>query len=69
MARIQIDALVRGPIGSSQKVGEMRVVRMSPHGWAFGIGSRGQQRIMYEFEVIGSPRPMPARRDIPERFR
>lgn len=66
---IQLDALVRGEIGFTARVGEARVYRVSNWGWVAGIDSEGRQVIISSPEVIGEPRPVKDRLDIPERFR
>lgn len=71
VARVQIDSLVRGRFGTSQKSGEMRVFRVQRNGQLCGIDDEGRQHIMDEgnYEVVGAPRPMVARTDIPTRLR
>jgi hypothetical protein len=70
--RLAIDSLVRGTIGQTPDTKrEMRIFRVSSHGWVAGIGAEdGKQHIMYpgNFEVVGEPRPVLQRRDIPRRF-
>lgn len=69
--RVQIDSLVRGRVGSTEKIDEMRVFRITSFGHVAGINGDGNQSIMNagNFEVIGEPRPQNQRRDIPERLR
>lgn len=67
--KLQIDSLVRGKVGSLNTVREMRVYRISAYNWVAGIESdSGRQMIMHAPEVIGPPRPVRARTDIPERL-
>lgn len=68
--KVQIDSLVRGKVGSTNKVRDMRVVSISSFGWVAGIEvDSGAQSIMYDFEVIERPRPLATRNDIPARLR
>lgn len=66
---VPIDTLVRGLKGKTEQVTEARVYRSFSSGWIAGIDGDGKQVIIYEPEVIGDPRPVYARRDIPARFR
>lgn len=70
MVRIQIDSLVRGKLGATDKVDTIRVVHVGPSTLS-GFNADGQQRQIYteNAEVIGDPRPLIARTDIPKRFR
>lgn len=74
--RVQVDALVRGKHGTTDREGEGRVYHVSPWGWVSVwlpdpdiLG--GQQSIFYpgRFEVVGPPRPTAQRRDIPDRLK
>lgn len=68
--KVQIDSLVRGKDGFTDKVREMRVFRIAQWGWVAGIEvETGAQVIMYQFEVLDKPRPLAARTDIPARLR
>ena len=68
-ARVQLDSLVRGKVGYTDNVREMRVYRTTSFGWVAGIETgTGAQSIMYEFDVIAPPRPVRERRDIPDRL-
>lgn len=66
-----LDTLVRGLYGSTDKEATMRVTFISPFGWVGGITADGTQHIMYPggFKVIGPPRPIRQRGDIPARLR
>jgi hypothetical protein len=65
-----VDALVRGKLGIHDKVVEGRVISTARSGAVAVIRTDNQrQAIIYEPEQIGEPRPMAARRDIPERFK
>lgn len=69
MSRLQIDSLVRGKVGSTDTVRTMRVFAIRPT-FVAGIGvDDGKQWAMYEPEVVDGPRPLNARRDIPQRLR
>ena len=68
---VRLDSLVRGPIGTTDKVRTMRVYGVSRYGWVAGVDvESGRQYIMEEgrFEVIGDPRPLAARTDVPARL-
>ena len=67
--RIEIDALVRGHVGTTPRVTEARVYRLSPWGWVAGVDDQSRQVIIHDPEVVGPPRPEKDRRDIPERLR
>lgn len=69
--RVQIDSLVRGRVGSLDKVGEARVFSIDHlrYGWVAGIEpSTGRQTIIHDPEVVAPPRPVKQRTDIPERL-
>lgn len=68
-ADVRVDALVRGPIGTTGHVEAVRVTSVSPFGWVAGVNSDGRQRVLYTFDVVDAPRPVAARTDIPERLR
>jgi len=65
---MKIDSLVRGRVGSTERVAEARVYRVSAWGWVAGIDTEGRQVIIHDAEIIGDPRPMNQRKDIPERL-
>lgn len=69
--KVQLDTLVRGTIGVTETVRTMRVYRVLGNGQVAGIDADdGRQHLMDDgnFEVIGEPRPVLQRRDIPKRF-
>lgn len=66
---VPLDALVRGRAGSTERIVEGRVYRVSPFGWVALVGADQRQHIIYEPEVVGDPRPVVARTDIPARLR
>jgi hypothetical protein len=66
---MRIDSLVRGHVGSTERITTARVYRVSPWGWVGGIEEDGRQTIIYDPEEIEPPRPMNQRNDIPERLR
>lgn len=65
---LPIDSLVRGKVGHSDHIEDVRVYRVTAFGWVGGINANGRQRIVYEYEVIEGPRPLQARTDIPGRL-
>ena len=66
---LPIDSLVRGRVGNTDRIEDVRVYRVSSFGWVGGINGNGRQRILHDFEVIDGPRPVKARTDVPERLR
>lgn len=68
--RLQIDSLVQGKVGVTDRVETMRVFSVG-RGQVAGINEEGRQRIMYTgaFEIIGEPRPERQRTDIPVKLR
>lgn len=68
--KIAIDSLVRGRIGTTDKVDEMRVYHVGAT-TATGINADRRPRQMYldQLEVIDGPRPVHARSDIPKGYR
>ena len=67
--KLQIDSLVRGIVGSTNKTVEGRVYSIQRTGAVAVIDGDGRQRIIYEPEVIAPPRSVIARGDIPKRLR
>lgn len=71
-AGVAIDSLVRGPIGSTDRVEVMRVTFSSPFGWVAGVNEEGRQRVMGEsgpYQLLDTPRPLAARVGIPDHLR
>ena len=72
---VQIDSLIQGFHGTTQKSGFARVYSISQFGWVAGVEvDTGKQTIMYpgRFLVRGGPRAVRAREaanDVPERLR
>lgn len=65
----RVDTLVRGPVGFTDRVEQVRVTHVSPFGWVAGVNADGGQRILYPgFEVLEGPRPVKARTDVPARL-
>jgi hypothetical protein len=66
---VQVDSLVEGFVGFTDKAARGRVYFVSPFGWVAAIAS-GEQVIMHEarYLVREGPRPLSQRRDIPERL-
>lgn len=58
MSRFDLDTLVRGRVGSGERVEEMRVTYNSPFGWVAGRNDDNRGRIMYEPEFVAAPRPL-----------
>jgi hypothetical protein len=68
-SRLTIDSLVRGKAGIHDHVVEGRVFSVRPT-YVAVIGTEdGKQWVIYEPEVVGPPRPVHARKDIPEKLR
>lgn len=67
--KLQIDSLVRGRIGATERIGEGRVYSIARTGYAFVIDAEGEQKVIYQPEVIAAPRPVRERTDIPARLR
>ena len=67
--KVEIDSLVRGYVGFTDRITQARVYRITPWGWVGGINTEGRQTIIRDPEIIGDPRPMNQRNDIPEKFR
>lgn len=71
-ARVQIDSLVRGRVGSLERIDTARVysIRNLRYGYIAGISTTdGKQTIIHDPVVIGPPRPLNQRTDIPARLR
>lgn len=70
-AVIPVDSLVRGKVGSTDRVLSMRVYLATVWGWVAGVDHQGRQWIMHppNFRVIRKPRPEAQRTDIPEHLR
>ena len=67
---IQVDSLVTGTMGVTDKVIEGRVFATHRNGSVSVIRTdTGGQATIYQPELIGEPRPIAARRDIPDRLR
>lgn len=69
---VAIDSLVRGPVGTTDRVETMRVTFCSPFGWVAGVNEDGRQRVMGEagpYQFLEAPRPLAARVGIPEHLR
>lgn len=69
--RPAIDALVRGRAGATETVVTGRVFRVTPHGHVGLLDEHGHQRLVAygAVEVVGPPRPVKDRRDIPAHLR
>jgi hypothetical protein len=65
---LKLDSLVRGAIGHTNRVETGRVYRLLPTGVAV-ITTEGKQAVIDHPEVIGDPRPVISRGDIPHRLR
>lgn len=67
--RLQIDSLVSGKAGTTERIVQGRVFRILATGSVGMIGDDGKQWLIYEPEVLAEPRPLNARTDIPTRLR
>ena len=67
--KLQIDSLVRGIAGVTDKTVEGRVYSIQRSGAVAIIDADGNQWIIYEPEVLDKPRSLIARTDIPSRLR
>lgn len=63
-SRIPTDALVRGRVGSLERIATGRVFSVSPYGYVAAMCD-GNQTILHDVEVLEGPRPEKERRDIP----
>lgn len=68
MSRVKIDSLVRGKAGSTDRIVEGRVFAIQQSGATAVLDVNGKQWIIYNPEVVDSPRPTMARTDIPQRL-
>lgn len=68
---IEVDSLVEGFTGMTEKKSKGRVYFISPFGWVAYLDELGRQHISYEkrFLVRDKPRPLAKRTDIPERLK
>lgn len=64
-----VDSLIRGTV-RGQRI-EGRVYHVSSFGWVAFVDADEKQWIAYagHFDVVGDPRPLKHRTDIPERLR
>lgn len=68
--KLQIDSLVRGKAGTTDKIVQGRVYSIQRSGAVAIIdGDGGKQWIINEPEVLDTPRSVIARADIPKRLR
>lgn len=69
-AGVHIDSLVRGTVGVTDRVVEGRVYATPVFGVAI-VDADGKQWVLYDgrYELVEGPRPIAARRDIPDRLR
>lgn len=67
--KLQIDSLVRGIAGFTEKTVTGRVYAIQRTGAVAIIDADGNQWIINEPEVLERPRPLIARTDIPSRLR
>jgi hypothetical protein len=65
---LKLDSLVRGVVGHTDRTATGRVYRLLPTGVAI-ITTEGKQAILADPEIIGDPRPVISRGDIPHRLR
>lgn len=69
MSKVQIDSLVKGKAGLTDRNVEGRVYFIQRSGAVAIVDVDGKQWIIYEPEVLDKPRPMATRTDIPTRLR
>ena len=71
-ARVTIDSLVRGRVGNLDVEDTARVYSVNNlrYGWVAAISTTdGRQTVIHDPVVIGPPRPVVQRTDIPDRLR
>ncbi len=58
--RVRLDHLVKGQVGSTEKVRTMRVGSLHST-FVSGVDDEGNQYVMYDPAIVGPPRPVAQR--------